>query len=245
MSSKFLMTQREIAEASGYSQQFISKIINGDSRPHPDTAEELEKATGICREAWLWPDDRHWNPYIPFSDAKPCLTCRFRFSRIKRWRDIGVEHLKANPTREGLKELLEGIAMFNNFNVENMLLGYCAVRDDHIEILARIGRRVVKTDNVDWEYAENRFPWFWTQVVKEQSDMYFPHLHRDIPTEAQTDLNWVLKHGHRSVYVAMADRFYFQITAFAPEDFFLIDPNSFEQIKENTATLRPFIEHLL
>lgn len=77
------LTQQEISDATGLSQPYIHYLINGDRKPSIDTAEKLEKATGICREAWLWPD-RHHNPYIPFYHGSNCLSCANRKDRT-RW----------------------------------------------------------------------------------------------------------------------------------------------------------------
>ena len=218
MSSKFLMTQREIAEASGYSQQFISKIINGDSRPHPDTAEELEKATGICREAWLWPEERHWNPYIPFADARSCLHCSLRISRVQKWKEVALSLIEKNPTREGLQELLEGIVKFNNYDTEFLHMCYGRIDENGIEKLAWVGYEILP------------------EVVTEEYAM---------PVEAPVDLAWARKKGHKSVYVIQADGFFFQISAFLESDHIILDPKQFEGIKEIIRSLKPFIEHLL
>ena len=59
--SRFLMTQQEIAEKAGISQQMVSYIINGDRIPSIEVAVKLEKATGFARESWLFPE-RHYNP---------------------------------------------------------------------------------------------------------------------------------------------------------------------------------------
>ncbi len=41
----------------------IAKILNGEKRPSPELAKELERVTGVTRLAWLYPDEFH-NPYI-------------------------------------------------------------------------------------------------------------------------------------------------------------------------------------
>ena len=46
---KILMTQQEIADATGYSQSAIHYIFNGDRIPSVNRALSLERATGICR----------------------------------------------------------------------------------------------------------------------------------------------------------------------------------------------------
>ena len=77
------LTQQEISDETGLSQSYIHYILNSDRIPSMETAEKLEAATGVCREAWLWPD-RHYNPYIPFFKGYNCLTCLNRKDRT-RW----------------------------------------------------------------------------------------------------------------------------------------------------------------
>ena len=244
MGSKFLMTQKEIAEASGYSQQFISKIINGDASPHPSTAVELEKATGICREAWLWPEERHWNPYIPFSNARSCLSCSLRISRVKKWREVALRVIEKNPSREGLEELLEGIVAFNNYDTSFIHMAYCVWREDGCEMLARVGYKVLP-DYVTDEIANARFPWTW-KLLRAGSDLCFPYIQESLPPEeASVDLAWVRKKGHRSAYILQADGFFFQMASFFEGGHIIIDPKQFEGIKDIIRMLRPFIEHLL
>lgn len=66
-----LLKQNEIAFRSGHHQSTISKILNGDRMPSSQMAVDLELATGVCRMAWVFPE-KHFNPYIPFDDAKRC-----------------------------------------------------------------------------------------------------------------------------------------------------------------------------
>ena len=56
----------------------ISYILQGKRSPSVGMAEALEDATGICREAWLFPK-LHWNPYMKETGSNlPCLTCHRR-----------------------------------------------------------------------------------------------------------------------------------------------------------------------
>lgn len=79
----FILTQAQTADRSGLAQSHISMILRGDRQPTIESSEKLEAATGVCREAWLWPD-RHWNPYVPFmSKPNTCLGCANRKGRVK------------------------------------------------------------------------------------------------------------------------------------------------------------------
>lgn len=106
-SVKCLMTQSEIAKISGRSQSLIHYIFNGDRMPSIETALQLEKATGICREAWLFPE-RHYNPYIPFENVQSCATCRNRPNRILKSIEMAEAHFEqAEDKKEGFKGVVE------------------------------------------------------------------------------------------------------------------------------------------
>ena len=90
-----LLTQKQIAELSGCTQSHISKIINGDRIPTTRMALDLESATGICREAWLYPE-RHWNPYIPFNGLTSCLSCQNRSLRSQKAMEMCIADFKDN-----------------------------------------------------------------------------------------------------------------------------------------------------
>jgi transcriptional regulator with XRE-family HTH domain len=113
---KCLMTQSEIAEASGRSQASIHYILNGDRTPSIDMALSLEHGTGICREAWLFPE-RHWNPYIPFENIQGCATCPNRFNRIMKSIEVAETYFeKAENKREAFKDLIEIYKTYTGIN---------------------------------------------------------------------------------------------------------------------------------
>ena len=104
---KCLMTQSEIAKASGRSQSSIHYILNGDRTPSIKMALSLESVTGICREAWLFPE-RHWNPYIPFDGNQTCATCPNRPSRIMKSIEMAETHFgRTKNKREAFKGVVE------------------------------------------------------------------------------------------------------------------------------------------
>lgn len=63
------LSQKELARKIGVTQQYISFITNGKRTPSPGMAAQLEKATGIKREAWVWPA-KYGNPYIQKNQAE-------------------------------------------------------------------------------------------------------------------------------------------------------------------------------
>ena len=108
---RLLMTQKEIAVESGFSQQHISLILKGDRSVTLETAIRLENATGICREAWIMPE-RHWNPYVPFGDPDKCMGCSNRSHRLQHILKTAYEYLVNHPTRKALQEVLDAIMKF-------------------------------------------------------------------------------------------------------------------------------------
>jgi len=55
--------QIDLAKQIGISPKHLSDIVCGRALPSRKTANLLEKATGIERLAWLYPDE-YENPYI-------------------------------------------------------------------------------------------------------------------------------------------------------------------------------------
>lgn len=94
----WFLTQQQIAAGTGLSQPYVHLILKGDRMPTETVADKLEGATGVCREAWIWPD-RHWNPYIPVTAiAGNCLSCHNRMFRTKfMWTRFLMELSKMDP----------------------------------------------------------------------------------------------------------------------------------------------------
>lgn len=59
--------QRTIAKTAGIPESLLSLILNGKRKATPTVAAKLEKATGIKRLCWLYPDE-YQNPLIRLSD---------------------------------------------------------------------------------------------------------------------------------------------------------------------------------
>ncbi len=110
--TRSLQTQQKIANKIGASQSTVSYILRGDRTPSKDMAKSLEGATGICREAWVWPE-RHWNPYMPFNESNLCLHCANRVVRIRGIVDHAEECFKDNPDKmQALKDSVDYIYDF-------------------------------------------------------------------------------------------------------------------------------------
>ncbi len=63
------LSRSELARKIGVTYQYISYITKGERVPSPGMAEQLEKATGVRREAWVWPA-KYGNPYIVGSKSE-------------------------------------------------------------------------------------------------------------------------------------------------------------------------------
>ena len=135
-SSKSLMTQHEISVTAHLSQPMIHYILNGDRMPSIETALKLERATGICREAWLFPE-RHYNPYIPFENVQSCATCHNRPNRILKSIEMAEAHFEqAENKREGFNGVVEihktytgvnwGVFVFREVAPEGLKLLACS-----------------------------------------------------------------------------------------------------------------------
>jgi hypothetical protein len=61
-----LKSYADIAKAARVSAVSVGFICKGERAPSRKMAEDLEFATGIPREAWMWPD-RWYNPYVATS----------------------------------------------------------------------------------------------------------------------------------------------------------------------------------
>jgi transcriptional regulator with XRE-family HTH domain len=149
MSYKFriLMTQEEIAERVGCSQAAISHYLNGDRVPSVKMARPLEQATGICREAWIWPE-RHWNPYQPFASAGQCFGCPFRGRRDQRIMELALDHFRqAADKRAAFQDIAELGAVMSGYN-RSVMLVFREITRDSLKTLAM-------SSAVDYPYRDD------------------------------------------------------------------------------------------
>ena len=135
---KILHNQEEIARQSKLSQQMVSYILRGDRTPSIETAIKLEKATGICREGWLWPD-RHWNPYMPFADATSCFMCHNRVGRLKFQTESCLKIFKKATNKRGaFKDICMVSVVLHGFP-DDLRLSYREVTPEGLLLLGGVG----------------------------------------------------------------------------------------------------------
>ena len=60
---KTRFSTRELSQRLGITHQYVKYILSGERVPSARMAEQLEKVTGVKREAWVWPE-KYANPYV-------------------------------------------------------------------------------------------------------------------------------------------------------------------------------------
>ena len=174
---KVLMTQREIADKVEHSQSHIHYILKGDRTPSLIMAEDLEKATGICREAWIWPE-RHFNPYVPLTDAIQCMSCRNRITRMRMVTKKCVELVRgAEDKLQALKDVIEIAHVCNGFT-NDVTMSLRKVIPEGLELLAAKG---------NWTaphlLTDEMFPW-GLKEMRAGRTVHIPVYPWDLPLEA-------------------------------------------------------------
>lgn len=136
MKYKLLYTQQEIAKRAGLSQQYISRIINGDRQPTVETAYKLQRATSFCRESWLFPE-RHWNPYIPFNRKPQCMRCLNRVERVRWITNRATRYLKQTEDKiNTLNEIMNELVYLNGYINNNVSMGFRKMEDEYFKHIA-------------------------------------------------------------------------------------------------------------
>ena len=168
--TKILMTQQEIADAIGRSQSAIHYILNGDRMPSVDMAVRLEDATGICREAWVWPE-RHYNPYIPFQGLSSCLTCSNRARRTRKLIDVCIDHFsKAKDKKAAFIHINRIEQIFNGMS--GVVFLWREIRDDGLYSLAHSGHPTMPALK---RMAPTDFPRIWG-LAQAQGTLALEHV---------------------------------------------------------------------
>jgi len=169
-----LMTQSNIAELSGCTQPAISKIINGDRVPSLQMANDLEKATGICREAWLYPE-RHWNPYIPFKGQTACLSCQHRGIRSLKTMEISEADFKVNQSFQRISDIL-----VTYYGQKGLMTGWRElIPGVGLKLLGTAGEKVIPIPEMLYKKdIEIRY-----RYVLEEIPLVLPHFPHGIPKD--------------------------------------------------------------
>jgi transcriptional regulator with XRE-family HTH domain len=204
--SRFLMTQQEIAEKAGISQQMVSYIINGDRIPSIEVAVKLEKATGFPRESWLFPE-RHYNAYIPLLDGEDpgWEVCKYRIDLVNHTTDLMLEDF----SRHGdFHRMLEISSSFQDFDNKEIALTFRIVTRRGLELLA---------STLEWLASSpykithgDEFRWLYESAVAGLSIHipYYP-VPRYVLEGAEHEFDIGLEYGIRCFMAVSSGRLYF------------------------------------
>ena len=180
---RVLMTQQAIADATGYSQQAISMILNGDRMPSPEKAIKLEKATGVCREGWIWPE-RHFNPYIPFTGSEMCLTCPNRIHRMEKTIGTILSWLSSARTQiekdQALKEVAPIIHACHGFT-KHQTVTFREITPKGGSMLSHAG-----TFALPQFVTNHMMPWA-AKKLRAGETIHVPYFPYDLPPEAKLE----------------------------------------------------------
>ena len=188
---KILMTQQEIAEATGRAQSYIHYILNGDRTPSMQMAEDLEKATGVCREAWLWPD-RHYNPYIEFTDSKTCLGCPNRQGRLWKVGETALRYFREAEDKREAFEALPLIGKILNGHDKSTVISFREITPKGLKYLGSWG------DHYGKEYIANEdLPWIIDKIRRGET-IHIPHWPWDLPEDAEPERHFGFKRQVKS-----------------------------------------------
>ena len=179
MSHIGLLTQKQIAELSGCTQSHISKIINGDRTPTIRMALDLESATGICREAWLFPE-RHWNPYIPFNGLTVCLSCQNRSLRSQRAMEMCIADFKVK--RDFTRICQIGTTYIGQDGIFMTWRELISESESGIQGLRLLGYSIQGESPIPFPemYTKEQTPYRY-QLVEHRESMAIEHFPYDIP----------------------------------------------------------------
>lgn len=191
---KALMTQREMAEATGFTQSYIHYVLRSDRIPSVKNSIRFEQTTGICREAWLFPE-RHWNPYIPFSNSLACGSCANRIHRAKMVTKLLLENFdKTANKKENIKNFTEITRAFTGKTSGSMFL-YREIFSDKLVLLGaggdmRHGHDVLKGSR--WQGL--------IDAVQKRGAFVVPHFPHDIPNDTPPESLILYIEDPRSYY---------------------------------------------
>ena len=139
---RVLLNPDEIAKRSGLSQQKISYILKGGPTPSIENTIKLEKATGICREAWVFPD-RCWNPYIPLAESHHCGGCPKKGVRFHMITEQAFRLAGKFSDSKGLTAALEVIKVYDNWP-DSVWYGFSQITPEGLEFIVGFEDSVYK-----------------------------------------------------------------------------------------------------
>ena len=204
--SRFLMTQQEIAEKAGISQQMVSYIINGDRIPSIEVAVKLEKATGFPRESWLFPE-RHYNVYIPLLDGQDpgWEVCKYRIAMVNHVTDLMLEDFSRH---RDFQRMLEISSSFQGFDNKEIVMTFRIVTRRGLELLASTLELLASTP-FKINHGDE-FRWLYERAVAGLSVHvpYYP-VPPYVLEGAEKEFDVALEHGIRCFMAVSSGRLWF------------------------------------
>ncbi len=189
------MTQQDIADATRRSQSAIHYILKGDRMPSVDMAERLEKATGICREAWIWPE-RHYNPYIQFQGLRNCLTCSNRTKRTQRVIETSITHFKNTKNKRAAFEYLNLIAQIYT-GMSDVVFLWRKITKEGLPILAHSGHPTMPALKT---MSPDSFPRIW-EIAQKQKTLAIEHIPYGLDESWEKEIALFRKYQIRSTLI--------------------------------------------
>lgn len=169
------ITQTEISRLVGVTQSMISQILSEHRTPSAFTAEALEEATGICREAWIWPE-RHFNPYFKKKyKAQRCCFCD-NFPKVLLNRTKLFLRFMKKINKSSQYDLLEMfLQWFNGFykDPESQTCIIYKIDNNKIWTFLQKGKFI----NPD-RYCLSDFNWLFKKL-KENDEIYLHNITKD------------------------------------------------------------------
>jgi len=198
---RLLMSQKEIAEKAGISQQMVSYIINGDRTPSIEVAVKLEKATGFPRESWLFPE-RHYNAYIPLLDGQDpgWEVCKYRIDLVNHITGLMLEDFSRHGN---FQRMIEISSSFQGFDIKEIVMTFRVVTRRGLELLAS-SANVYKINHGD------EFRWLYERAVAGLSVHvpYYP-VPPYVLEGAEKEFAIALAHGIRCFMAVSSGRLWF------------------------------------
>lgn len=231
--SQCILNQQEIAKASGLSQSYIHYVLKGDRTPSLNTAEHLEEATGICREAWLWPD-RHHNPYMPFVSGLNCLACANRPTKSAFVSRRMIHLLEKVPQGNRMLEF-DGILKQCHKHMgfpDTVVFGLWLIREHHFLLFATAGDGLQSAPR---SVSDEQIPHTAKQVREGLTVEFDSYLHEELGSDA--DSEWFRHRKAGSFFLVPTEKLVMETTTISGSSIYKWSGETIRAIRSATYKL--------